>query len=71
MKVKARLLVLELLGMQTRYLIVNKNGSTHSGLKMKQHKWIKVIVLSMFLVAGSAVAVNFSLDSPTRFPVDI
>ena len=66
MKVKTRLLVLELLGMQTRYLIVNKNGST-----MKQHKLIKVIVLAMLLVAGSAVAVNFSLDSPTRFPVDI
>lgn len=38
---------------------------------MKQHKYIKIILLALALTAGSAIAVTFSLDSPTRFPVDI
>ncbi|MFT5117472.1 MAG: hypothetical protein ACI9NY_001001 [Kiritimatiellia bacterium] len=38
---------------------------------MRLHKYIKIILIVVALAAGSAVAVTISLDSPTRFPVDI
>lgn len=38
---------------------------------MRRHKYIKILLIVIALAAGSAIAVTISLDSPTRFPVDI
>lgn len=38
---------------------------------MRRHKYLKITLIVLALVAGSAIAVTISLDSPTRFPVDI
>ena len=38
---------------------------------MRHHKYIKIMLIVLALAAGSAIAVTISLDSPTRFPVDI
>jgi hypothetical protein len=38
---------------------------------MRLRKYIKIILIVVALTAGSSIAVTISLDSPTRFPVDI
>jgi hypothetical protein len=43
------------------------------GVKMKKNSYIKAILITVILIAVSAVAISatISLDTPTRFPVDI
>jgi hypothetical protein len=38
---------------------------------MKKHTYWKMAMVLLLLVAGSALAVTLSLDSPARFPIDI
>lgn len=38
---------------------------------MNKKKYLKVAIVLLLLAAGSALAVNLSLDSPARFPIDI
>lgn len=38
---------------------------------MKKYRYLKFFIVLILLLAGSALAVSLSLDSPARFPVDI